>query len=446
MTERPSTPIPAGWYPDPRGTSQRRWWDGTAWTHALEPLAATPAWANLPGPVVNRAPSPSAPTVKRVIVENPEASQAAIAAANSVGVADGDGDGDGDGAFPTRRQLRDAEATRAMQRQLTEAAAEKPVYAVGAAGSLRAANSGAATRVASTAAAASLSEAPVHSTGSSMSSATTQAGGPYSRTHTFTPAPSPARAATPVDEPVVTGPVAVAPVTVAPVTDPPDAAAPVAAVSAAPPGEPLPAPQTAAVTVPSPTTAAAATTAPVLATSAAGDSAGAGAGAVEAAPFRPVMRRGNAAVAALGEIEYQPFGMNPNIRTGTVQRPTQAYTAAAWSIAVLPAVVAGIAAAIAVLFPEMYTPFAVTGLAIVLLFATVVLAASDRKSLVLADHTRTASAAWALLTASAYLLARAVRTHEQAGRGWAPFAVSLVVLLAAGAAVALLPALRDLTD
>lgn len=29
---------PAGWYPDPHNTLYRRWWDGTAWTNAVEPL------------------------------------------------------------------------------------------------------------------------------------------------------------------------------------------------------------------------------------------------------------------------------------------------------------------------------------------------------------------------------------------------------------------------
>jgi hypothetical protein len=489
MTERPSTPIPAGWYPDPRGTPQRRWWDGSAWTHALEPLAATPAWANLPGPVVNRAPSPSAPTVKRAIVDNTEVERPAIAAASTENVASTPSTVNAastsstvNAGFPTRRQLRDAEATRAMQKQLTEPSPEAPVYAVGAAGSLRAAVSAATPRVVSTAAAASISEAPVHTTGSSMSSSKTEAGAPYSPTHTFTPTPTPARpaaAAADVPAPVVAEAadaaadaeaeaartaVAAAPVAVAPVAAAPVAAAPLSAA----PGSASPitaAPEIAAPVVVAPIAAAptvaaepaiaapvsAAAASPIPAAPAPDAPVATASGARKATtrepePFRPVMRTGaqRSTVSPLGEMEYQPFGMNPRIRTGTVLRPTQVHTAPAWTIAVLPALAAIIAAAVAFLVPEMYTPFTLVGLALVVLFATVVLAVSDRRMLVLADHTRTASPAWVLLTPPAYLLARAVRTHEQAGRGWVPFIVALPVLLVAGAIILVMPVLTAL--
>lgn len=39
-----TAPPPAGWYPDPSGTGDNRYWDGTGWTHHV-------------GPVVGRAPS-----------------------------------------------------------------------------------------------------------------------------------------------------------------------------------------------------------------------------------------------------------------------------------------------------------------------------------------------------------------------------------------------------
>ena len=118
------TAIPAGWYPDPRGSAQRRWWDGTAWTHALEappepvapayanlPGPGTPAYANLPGPA-RRTPSPSAPTVRRAL--DPEAHTAPA-----------------EQPLPSRRQLREAAAALEAQRQLREPAAPSPVYAMG---------------------------------------------------------------------------------------------------------------------------------------------------------------------------------------------------------------------------------------------------------------------------------------------------------------------------
>jgi hypothetical protein len=41
--------IPAGWYPDPAGSENKRWWDGTQWTTHLqepEPAPALPAFGN----------------------------------------------------------------------------------------------------------------------------------------------------------------------------------------------------------------------------------------------------------------------------------------------------------------------------------------------------------------------------------------------------------------
>jgi len=44
------TPVPAGWYPDPSGAAQSRWWDGTQWLDATQalPYVAAPAYTAVP--------------------------------------------------------------------------------------------------------------------------------------------------------------------------------------------------------------------------------------------------------------------------------------------------------------------------------------------------------------------------------------------------------------
>ena len=52
----PGVTVPANWYPDPGGTSDLRWWDGTTWTEHLRPNGPVPA---PPGaPQQPSAPSP----------------------------------------------------------------------------------------------------------------------------------------------------------------------------------------------------------------------------------------------------------------------------------------------------------------------------------------------------------------------------------------------------
>ncbi len=45
MTDPAASPAVAGWYPDPAGSAQRRWWDGTKWTDTLETPYSTAAAA-----------------------------------------------------------------------------------------------------------------------------------------------------------------------------------------------------------------------------------------------------------------------------------------------------------------------------------------------------------------------------------------------------------------
>ena len=51
MTQPSTTPIPAGWYPDPAAGPRLRWWDGVAWTESFqEPYSSAAAAASLRAP------------------------------------------------------------------------------------------------------------------------------------------------------------------------------------------------------------------------------------------------------------------------------------------------------------------------------------------------------------------------------------------------------------
>lgn len=51
MAPDQTAPIPAGWYPDPYGVSEMRWWDGQNWTDSIHPPPAPAASAAMPPPV-----------------------------------------------------------------------------------------------------------------------------------------------------------------------------------------------------------------------------------------------------------------------------------------------------------------------------------------------------------------------------------------------------------
>lgn len=70
MTDQQSAAhTPAGWYPDPAGTGQNRWWDGYAWADAYQPVAQQVAQ---PGsPVGMPAAMPYTAAAQNLSTENP---------------------------------------------------------------------------------------------------------------------------------------------------------------------------------------------------------------------------------------------------------------------------------------------------------------------------------------------------------------------------------------
>jgi ribonuclease E len=283
--------------------------------------------------------------------------------------------------LPTRRQLREAAALREAERLSAEPAAPSPVYAMGPAvsatqqpqGSFSAEQFRTATAQRPAEQITGHPAEPTESPAISTVAAMTIAGAPVRATHTFVPA---AQASAPV--------------------------APVAPRAVAPAATPVSAPVTASVSAPIPTS---------LST--------------------PLSTPASAPASLSNGPAYQPFGMTPKITTGTIEAPTSVNTLSVWLITLLPAVALGVAVALIRFAPDFYTPFTQGALAFVFAIAGVALAVTDRKQLTLRSHQAAASPAWILLTPLAYLVARAANTKRQAGRGWAPALV--FVLLTAGA-------------
>jgi hypothetical protein len=432
------TAIPAGWYPDPRGSTQRRWWDGNAWTHALEtPPPVTPGYANLPGPTVSRAPSPSAPTVRRAIV----------------------GDAVPDNSLPTRRQLRDAAAVSEIQRQF---AGEAPAYSMGPeVTATQQPQSSFAAQQFTTAADPTVDDAPTHP------QITKDPAGVIDSSVVSTIAPTP----------VTEAPVHTFAQTFAPVP----AAAPVSANTFAEreradveraererleslrraelDAAELDAQRVEAARLDAERAEAERVEAErveaIRVEAARVDAARIAARAEEALLVERAERVKQAAVERAAQAaaaaqalatpvvdQYQPFGMTPTIRTGTLATPTTVSTAPAWLFSLLPAVFVGVEFGIATYLPEFYTPFSQGGTAFVLVIAAIALAFADRRQLTQGGHTVTASPFWIVFTPLVYLFARAVRTTGQTGRAgasWTPVVVFAVVAAAAAAAYALTP-------
>ncbi|MFG2821111.1 DUF2510 domain-containing protein [Kitasatospora sp. NPDC048365] len=126
-----STPTPPGWYPVP-GTTEERWWDGTAWTADTRPAhriadAPTQAWPGAavpPMPSQQPAPQPSPPRRNGLVIGATVASLAVIGGAIAAAVAFIPG-GDPD-PTPSRSPIAAPSASRSVAPSRSASASPRP--------------------------------------------------------------------------------------------------------------------------------------------------------------------------------------------------------------------------------------------------------------------------------------------------------------------------------
>jgi len=137
------------------------------------------------------------------------------------------------------------------------------------------------------------------------------------------------------------------------------------------------------------------------------------------------------------DMPYKPFGMKQSIKAGVAAPPDRVQTGEVWAIALLPLAIVAAGLALVSTIPEFYTSFMQIGLLFVFALITVILAVRDRRTLLAYGHTRTANPGWIVLTPLVYLLVRSSRARGSAGRESAPLLVwLLVVAIITGAAFA----------
>ena len=160
--------------------------------------------------------------------------------------------------------------------------------------------------------------------------------------------------------------------------------------------------------------------------------------AVPSRSAKPVIAAANSSFST----EYQPFGQSPEVILGQKQQSSFRFTVSVWVIAALPAVVVGVAYAIATSLPAIYTTFMQVILLSLFAFSTVALAIRDRFSLRREGHDDAASPLWMLLTPVAYLAARTPAVARETGRsGSLPLVVLLCVVGAIAALLVFVPGL-----
>lgn len=493
-----NSPIPAGWYPDPHGLPQQRWWSGNQWTGTvapIAPLAAPTPLSSLPGPSVRPHGQHALDATSSATTEFPSRRALRQAGADLT---------TGEMALPTDSGTLNLGPTNGVTADLgpnltagSMAAAENPADPILSGPTLAAFGAPSATPA--------VYSAPVaaHALGVPAAVPTAAAVPAAAVPASAVPAAAPAAVA-PVSAPVsgpVSAAVASAPTAVSPAVPDPAAAYPLAglaspalanaaypaaapqptpppfnqALFAAPASAPASAPRADASTAlpflapaaPKPATSAPFALTPTGAARTGSAPAASVTSAAEApsipgwhpapvsaattptfaiapaaVPFTPTPAAVNSAATPaenVHDMPYQPFGMIPKITSGVVGPPDRINTAAVWLIVIMPLLMVATGVVVVLQLGDFYTRFMQGGLLFIFALATIGLAIRDRRDLADSGHLKTASPAWVLLTPLGYLIARAVEVRRQAGRSGGALVVWLLIVAAIVAAAFLLP-------
>lgn len=411
MAPDQAAPVPAGWYPDPYGASELRWWDGQNWTESVHPPVAAPPAPPAPAPPAQE-PAAQQPVMQEPVAQEPPVQTPAV---QEPAVQEPDPQYLGVEAL----QFHEAPATEPppaeappAQAPMQTAPAEAPP---GLAPPL-------VTPPSSTPPAGEQPGTGLPSRRELRARSAEQSGGPLSAS-TSGPASPPASA------------------------DIPDASAPTAfdwLTTGSTPQQPAAAP-----TSPAPVPPAQAETDQFAAPSSPAPSADATPGPEAAGASGPVP------VAATSAWAQEPHAVTTDPDELYPATSSRTSTVSGWLIASMP-LISGILAIAAVKGQENYPRYVPAGLEWWMLaggvfalayIATIVLAITDRRKLDWAGYNRPAHWFWAILTAPVYLAVRTIAVRRETGRNsmmlWVWLILAAVLVGAWFAAKAFAPELVD---